>query len=111
MAETLNVTTETESGSTAVKCAGRLVAGNTEALHATVKSLFANGGRIVLDLSGITQMDSTGLGSVVALYVSAKSAGVRLELVNLAPKIKLLFSMTNLLSLFEPAGDTTARIP
>jgi anti-anti-sigma regulatory factor len=56
-------------------------------------------------------MDSMGLGSVATLYVSAKSAGARLELMNLAPKIRLLFSMTNFLSLFESAGDGTVRLP
>ena len=69
------------------------------------------GKRVILDLSGITQMDSMGLGSIVSLYVSARSSGGRLELVNLGPKIRLLFSMTNLLSVFEPAGDGNFRLP
>jgi anti-sigma B factor antagonist len=102
---------ETLDDATVVRCGGRLVAGTTEVLHAEVKRLIVPGCRVVLDFSGLTQMDSMGLGSVAALYVSAKSAGAQLELMNLAPKIRLLFSMTNLLSLFEPAGDGTIRLP
>jgi anti-anti-sigma factor len=96
---------------TVVRCGGRLVAGSTDALHAEIKSLLVPGSRVVLDFSGLTQMDSSGLGSVVALYVSAKSAGAGLELTNLAPKIRMLFSMTNLLTLFQSVGDGTIRIP
>ena len=102
---------ETLDDATVVRCGGRLVAGTTDVLHAEIKSLLVPGSRVVLDFSGLTQMDSMGLGSVVALYVSAKSAGARLELTNLAPKIRLLFSMTNLLTLFQSVGDGTIRIP
>jgi len=43
--------------------------------------------------------------------ISSKSAGCRLDLINLGQKIRQLFSMTNLLSLFEPAADSSCRIP
>jgi anti-anti-sigma factor len=111
MEEMLKVATEARDGANVVLCSGRLVAGATHVLRSEVKALIGPGRRVVLDLSGLTQMDSMGLGTIVALYVSAKSDGARLELVNLAPKIRLLFSMTNLLSLFEPAGDANFRIP
>lgn len=66
---------------------------------------------MILDLTGVTNMDSLGLGTIASLYVSAKTSGCRLELVNLGPNIRRLFSMTNLLSLFEGAGDNTFRLP
>jgi len=111
MPEPLTLSTEPQSDGVLVRCEGRLVAGLTDLLQTEVKPLIAPGRRIVLDLTGITQMDSMGLGSIVSLYVSAKSSGGRLELVNLGQKIRLLFSMTNLLSIFEPAGDGTFRMP
>ena len=43
-------------------------------------------------------MDSMGIGSLVRLYVSAKSAGSSLQLINLAPRIRQLLGITNLLS-------------
>jgi anti-sigma B factor antagonist len=45
-------------------------------------------------------MDSMGLGTLVRLYVSTKSAGCELKLINLGPKIRQLLSVTNLLSVF-----------
>jgi anti-anti-sigma factor len=54
--------------------------------------------RIVLDLTDVTHMDSMGLGSVVRLYVSAKSSGCDLELVNFGERIRKMLSTTHLLS-------------
>lgn len=109
--QALTLTPERRSDCTLVRCEGRLVAGVTDILGEVVKPLLVPGERVVLDLTGVSQMDSMGLGSVVSLYVSAKTAGGWLELVNLGPKIRLLFSMTNLLSIFESAGDGNFRIP
>ena len=111
MPEPLELSTETHSDALLVRCSGRLVAGHVDLLKEQVKPLLAPGRRIVLDLSSLTQMDSMGLGTIVSLYVSAKSAGAHLELINLGQKIRLLFSMTNLLSVFEPVGEGTFRLP
>jgi anti-sigma B factor antagonist len=111
MPESLSLIQETQPGLVLVHCAGRLVAGVAHLLQDEVKPLIGQGKRVVLDLTDITQMDSMGLGTIVSLYVSARSSGGRLELINLGQKIRLLFSMTNLLSIFEPAGDGNFRIP
>jgi len=41
-----------------------------------------------------------GLGTLVRLYVSAKSAGSCIELINLGKQVRELLGITNLLSLF-----------
>ena len=111
MSKSLSLTTEAQPDCVLVRCGGRLVAGSTDVLQAEIKPLIGEGRRVVLDLTEIAQMDSVGLGTIVSLYVSARSSGGRIELINLGPKIRLLFSMTNLLSIFEPAGDGNYRIP
>lgn len=60
--------------------------------------------RLVLDLAQVPLIDSSGFGTVMALYVSARTRGCRLELVNAREQVRALFSVTNLLSLFEAAG-------
>jgi hypothetical protein len=50
-------------------------------------------------------IDSVGLGTIASLYVSARTAGGELYVVNLAPRLRELFSVTRLLSLFESAGS------
>jgi anti-sigma B factor antagonist len=107
----LSFTVETIEDTTVVRCRGKLTAGVTELLHAEVKTLLPHSKRIVLDLTDLTYMDSMGLGAIASLYVSVRSAGCRLELINLSKRIRELFSITNMLSLFEVCGDGSIRIP
>src|SRR5262249_35357578 len=102
---------DVQPGATVVRCFGRLMVESGTILRTEVHQLIQPGARIVLDLTGVTHCDSMGIGAVISLYVSSKAAGCRLELINLAPQIRRLFSLTNLLSLFEPAADSTCRMP
>ena len=95
------------TGNTAVvRCSGKLVSGVNDLLYLQVKQLIPDCKRIVLDLKDLTHMDSMGLGTVVRLYVSAKSAGCDLELINLGKGILRLLRVTNLLSLLTTIGKT-----
>ena len=49
-------------------------------------------------------MDSAGLGTIVGLYVSARTRHCPLELMNANQRIRELFGISNLVSLFEAAG-------
>jgi len=80
-------------------------------LRTEVQKLIKPSGRIVVDLTNVTHCDSMGLGALVSLYVSSKSVGCGFELINFGKTIRQLFSMTNLLSLFEAAADKSSRIP
>lgn len=81
-----------------VKCHGKLVMGVCDVLAVEVRALIPKAKCIVLDLTDLKHMDSMGLGTIVRLYVSAKSGGSRLMLVNMAPRIRQLLGITNLLS-------------
>src|SRR5262245_38035694 len=94
-----------------VRCSGRMMVESGSILRNGVQKFIKPGARIVLDLTNVTHCDSMGIGAVISLYVSSKSAGCRLELINLGQKVRQLFSMTNLLSLFEPATDRSCRMP
>ena len=63
------------------------------------------GSTLVLDLSDLKHTDSMGLGTLVRLYVSAKSAGCSLELLNLSKQIQHLLGITNMLSVFTVIGE------
>ncbi len=81
---------------TVVQCAGRVVSETTQSLKSTVKPLLSHGGTVVLDLTNVSYMDSSGLGAIVSLYVSAKAASCQLSLINLNKRLKELFSLTRL---------------
>jgi anti-anti-sigma factor len=100
-----------DRGSTVyVCCHGRLVAGLDNLFYTPVCQLLPTHERIVLDLSGLTHMDSMGLGALVRIYVSAKSKGRTLELRNLGQKVRDLLIMTNLLPAFTITGERDIRM-
>jgi anti-sigma B factor antagonist len=88
-----------------VRCNGKLVAGVNDMLYAEVSRLIPETKRIVLDLTNLIRVDSMGLGTLVRLYVSCRSAGCSLELVNLGKQVRQLLGTTNLLSVFAVIGE------
>jgi anti-sigma B factor antagonist len=94
-----------------VRCHGRLVAGVCDFLYVEVGQLLPDTKRIVLDLTDLTHMDSMGLGTLVRLWVSAKSAGSSLELINLGKRIRELLGVTHLLSVFTVIGESGIKMP
>lgn len=95
---------------TTVKCSGRLTADVAAAFKDEVKMLIPEAKCIVLDLSEVTFMDSSGLGAVVGLYVTARKANCELRPVNFSRRVRELLGMTNLLSVFEPFASYPIRM-
>jgi anti-sigma B factor antagonist len=94
------------TGSTVVvRCHGMLTAGEDDVLYSKVRQLLPDSKRIVLDLTDLTRMDSMGLGTLVRLYVSARSAGCSLELMNLGKQVRILLGTAHLLSAFTIVGE------
>jgi anti-sigma B factor antagonist len=92
----LELTTEKTATGTMVHCSGRITSDTTQALKTTVKPLFVENKTVVLDMTNVSYMDSSGLGTIVGLYVSAKTANCQLQLINLNKLLKDLFSITRL---------------
>src|SRR5437763_17127222 len=75
---------------TVVECSGRLTADVASILMNEVRDLIPRSKRIVIDLTDLTHMDSSGLGALVVLYVSARRANWELRLVNLSKQVREL---------------------
>jgi anti-anti-sigma factor len=89
---------------TVLECFGRLTSDNVPLLKDAMREACEKKVRIVLNLKEVPMMDSSGLGAVVTLHVSARTRGCSLEVVNASKQILELFSITNVLSLFESTG-------
>jgi anti-sigma B factor antagonist len=107
----LSLRTYVEGDATIVQCTGKLTAGLTGILRDEVKRLIPQSKKIVLDLTLLTQMDSLGLGTIVGLYVSAKSSGSTVILINLSQRVRDLFRITNVWSILEVYGENIIRLP
>jgi anti-anti-sigma factor len=93
---------ESTGAVTRIVCHGKVVSETSGQLKEVVKPLIPMGGRIVLDLTDVTYVDSSGLGTLVGLKVSAVKEGYcKLELVNLSPRVKELLRLSNLTQLFS----------
>ncbi len=106
----LTLETQVEGKTAIVFCRGKLISNTTDLLAGPVLGLIAEHERIVLDLNGLDQMDSMGLGTLVRLYVSAKGKGRIFELRNLGKKVRDLLILTNLISMFSVVGEHGAGI-
>jgi anti-anti-sigma factor len=92
---------ETVGPITTIVCHGRVVSESAGQIKEVVKPLIPRGGHIVLDLTDVSYLDSSGLGTLVGLKVSALKEGYcKLELVNLSPRVRELLRLSNLSQLF-----------
>lgn len=93
-----------------VRCRGELVSGVTDVLYREVRPLMPDSKRIVLDLKELTYLDSSGIGALVRLYVSARSAKCTMELANISGRVRQILGLTNLLSVLQVMGEKNIRI-
>lgn len=98
----LELTTRKVAGATVITCSGRIVLGEESAkLRHVIKEELAECNRIVLDLGGISHIDSTGLGALAGLHTSARKAGGNIKLANVKPHLYDVLGVTRLLTIFE----------
>jgi anti-anti-sigma factor len=95
-ASELNLTTDSTAIGIIVHCTGKITSNTIQSLKATIKPLFLESKTVALDLTNVSYLDSSGLGAIVGLYVSAKTAKSQLQLINLNERLKELFSITRL---------------
>ena len=70
-------------------------------LRVHVNDLLDKARQIVLDLENVTRIDSSGLGTLVAVYVSARKIGGDIKLANLGNHIIEALRITRLVTVFE----------
>ncbi len=98
----LELSTRSMDGIAVVDCHGRLIFGEESAsLRDAVKNLLALNNQIVLNLGGVNYIDSGGLGTLVALYTTARNAGGSIKLAALTQRVGDLLQVTKLLTVFE----------
>jgi anti-sigma B factor antagonist len=76
--------------------------GGDAMLKDKVRSLLQQGRKkLVLNLGGVSYIDSAGLGELVQAYAATTKHGGALKLLNTTKRIKDLLSITKLLTVFE----------
>jgi anti-sigma B factor antagonist len=89
-------------GVTVVSCQGRIMFGDeASALRDFLKQVLTETKRMVLNLSGVTYIDSGGLGTLVGFYSSARAAGADIKLTGLGQRLHDVLQITKLATVFE----------
>jgi anti-sigma B factor antagonist len=106
----LTLTFEESKGIPVIRCSGRVVAGFTDRLYGEVRALLPNNKRIILDFTEVHHIDSMGLGMLARIYVSSKSAGCVVDIVNMGKSVRSLLGITHMLSMFQMIGENGIRM-
>ena len=107
----LKITVKDEQGVAVVYCNGRIVFGDeANDLREQVKNLLANQKRIVLNLGGVSYIDSGGLGTMVGLYTSARGQNGDIKLANLTQRVRDQLQITKLVTVFESFDSVDAAV-
>jgi anti-sigma B factor antagonist len=85
-----------------VRCRGKIVFGEeADELRGVILSLLKETNRIVLNLAWIDYIDSSGLGTLVASFISARHRGAEIKIAVLSPRARRLLTMTKMDRLLE----------
>jgi anti-sigma B factor antagonist len=96
----LRIETETTPTETIFRCIGKITAETAEQLRDAMRRAIPAKKTLVLDLSQVSYMDSSGLGTLVSAWVSAKKAGCEMKLISLTPRLKEFLRVSSLDQLF-----------
>ncbi|MGA7401765.1 MAG: STAS domain-containing protein [Candidatus Sulfotelmatobacter sp.] len=85
-----------------VHCQGRIVyRDEASALSRVVGEILENSGKVVLDLSGVSSIDSAGIGELVLLHTWAQSKSADLKCASPSPLVRDLLDLTNMDSVLD----------
>jgi len=93
----MELETRTEDAVDVLRCSGRLTMADAPRPKAAVQDSVGSGrNRLVVDLAGVTFVDSSGLGALVGGLKTARQAGGDLRIAGAGEQVAMVLEMTNL---------------
>jgi anti-sigma B factor antagonist len=94
-----------------VEVSGRLTSFEIGALRESIQRLLKHGHKnIVLNLTGLQYLDSSGIGELAREYVGVVKQGGQMKLVGLSPKVQEVLKITQLYQVFQDFPDEEAAM-
>jgi len=108
----LKITNSETNGTSVMKLDGRIVLGEEDnALRDKLKNLIAEGKKqIVVNMSRVESIDSSGLGTLFAAHLSAKAEGASLKLCDLGCRFQEVLQTTRLATVFQVCNTEAAAV-
>ena len=93
-------------------CSGKITLGEeTMSVRSAVRDLVQSGvKKIILNLAGISYIDSAGVGELVSTYTTVVNNGGQLKLLNLTKRTRELLTITKLLTVFNAYDNEKAAL-
>lgn len=97
---------------TVVDAAGRITLGEgASAFRDIIRELAQKGDKkLLLNLSGVSYIDSSGIGEMVSGFTTVTNNGGQLKLVGLSKRVKDLLQITKLYTVFEAFDDEAQAV-
>ena len=88
---------------TILDLSGRITIGSGEEALRNAMQEILNGGakKVVINMAGVTMIDSSGIGELVSAYTTATDRGAKLKLANLPAKVSDILTITQLITVFD----------
>lgn len=99
----MKATTRSADGVEIISLQGKITIGSGDSQLREVITNALNSGKnsILLDMSGVTTIDSSGIGELVGSYTTVTNRGGKLKLLHLPAKLNELLHVTQLITVFE----------
>ena len=99
----LNITTRRSGPVAILDLTGQIRLGETNInLHKSIHDLVDGGDKkVLLNLANVTNIDSSGLGELVAGHATLEKNGGEMKLLNLTDRVAELMMITKLLTVFD----------
>ena len=108
----LSIASREVDGVTVLDLSGRITLGEGSVqLRDAIRDLIGKGQKsILLNLSDVNYIDSSGLGELVSAYTTARNQGAALKLLGLSKKVNDLLQLTKLYTVFDIYDDEASGI-
>ncbi len=108
----MKINSRNVNGVEVVSLQGKITIGSGDVQLREIIQQCMNEGKsnVLLDMQGVTTIDSSGIGELVGSYTTATNRGGRLKLLHLPPKITDLLQVTQLITVFEVYEDETTAV-
>jgi anti-sigma B factor antagonist len=99
----MNVTKRQKGNVTILDLKGKITigAGDIALRNAVQEALSGGSQNVLLNMTGVTTIDSSGVGELVSAFTTATNRGAKLKLANIPNKVSDVLTITQLITVFD----------
>ena len=99
----MKIKRRTEDDVVILEVSGKVMGGpDADKFKAEITELAEQGNKkLLIDLSDVPWMNSSGVGILISAYTSMKNAGAQVKFLNINERVKSILMVTKLLTVFE----------